>query len=143
VKAADIDGDGDLDILVANIGAQTLGQTLGANNAMFINNNICGKLAQFVGQLHSTHHHDSCCVCLDGEDSNDGCTGWATSGACDTNSEYMFASCCASCKSEFFSVLHWANFDNLGQLVADLVNEGGDPLDLQRVTCRTDALYMY
>jgi hypothetical protein len=37
VKAADIDGDGDLDILVANIGAQTLGQTLDANNAMFIN----------------------------------------------------------------------------------------------------------
>jgi hypothetical protein len=36
----------------------------------------------------------------------------------------MLASCCASCKSEFFSVLHWANFDNLGQLVADLVQTG-------------------
>jgi hypothetical protein len=70
-------------------------------NAGILNNSpdaSCGELAQYVSRPPSTYHHDNRCVCLDGEDSNDGCNSWAASGECDNNPGFMLASCCAACQ---------------------------------------------
>ena len=93
--------------------------------------NFCAILTrhQFLRHPHSTHHRNGRCVRLDGEDSNDNCNDWATSGECYNTPDYMLANCCASCRSEFrgpfplfssnvcvFSVLHWANLTAWGNL---------------------------
>ena len=64
--------------------------------------------------------------CAAGDDTNDGCAGWAAAGECGSNPGYMAGNCCASCECKRgFHIARLGHLDSLGQLLAGQLKEDG------------------